>query len=85
MIKKIIPDGPRPDNSTPLTYKNNGITVIGPANTKMNISDGFEILKYRTFVAVLVHMICCLLLGYWIGVSKIKKSKPEETTKGNPL
>ena len=30
-IKKTIPEGPNPDNSTPLTYKNNGIKVIGPA------------------------------------------------------
>ena len=41
---------------------------------------GFEVLKYRTFGAVLVHMICGLLLGYWIGVSKIKKSKFKERT-----
>ena len=26
-----MPEGPRPDNSTPLTYRNKGITVIGPA------------------------------------------------------
>ena len=36
---------------------------------------GFEVLQYRTFGAVFVHMICGLLLGYWIGVSKIKKLK----------
>tara|TARA_R100001509_G_C4864299_1_gene214516 strand:- start:731 stop:1519 length:789 start_codon:yes stop_codon:yes gene_type:complete len=41
---------------------------------------GFEVLKYRTFGAVLVHMICGLLLGYWIGMSKIKKSKFKERT-----
>ena len=31
-MKKTIPDGPRPDSSIPLTYKNSGIKVIGPAN-----------------------------------------------------
>ena len=37
--------GPKPQSSTPLTYKNNGITVIGPANIKININDGFDTSK----------------------------------------
>ena len=41
---------------------------------------GFGVLKYRTFGAMLVHMICGLLLGYWVGMSKIKKSKFKERT-----
>jgi len=36
---------------------------------------GFEVLQARTFGAVFVHMICGMLLGYWVGASKIKKSK----------
>ena len=44
-MKKIIPDGPNPDNSTPLMYKNNGITVIGPAKNNKAIKDGFEKVK----------------------------------------
>jgi RsiW-degrading membrane proteinase PrsW (M82 family) len=36
---------------------------------------GFEVLQTRTFGAVFVHMICGMLLGYWVGASKIKKSK----------
>jgi len=36
---------------------------------------GFWVLKARTFGSVFVHMICGMLFGYWIGVSKIKKSK----------
>ena len=34
VIKKSIPEGPNPDNKTPLMKKNNGITVIGPAIVK---------------------------------------------------
>ena len=40
-MKKIIPDGPSPENST-LTYKKSGITVIGPAKNNKNIKDGLE-------------------------------------------
>lgn len=36
---------------------------------------GPYVLKFRTFGAVFVHMICGLLFGYWLGMSKIKKSK----------
>mgnify|MGYP001042021934 CR=1 FL=1 len=36
---------------------------------------GFEVLQTRTFGAVFVHMICGMLVGYWVGASKIKKSK----------
>tara|TARA_R110000824_G_scaffold332156_1_gene518777 strand:+ start:227 stop:973 length:747 start_codon:yes stop_codon:yes gene_type:complete len=36
---------------------------------------GFEVLRARTFGAVFVHMVCGMLFGYWIGASKIKKSK----------
>ena len=35
VIKNNIPDGPNPARWTPLTKKNNGITVIGPANVKI--------------------------------------------------
>ena len=35
VIKNNIPDGPSPARPTPLTKKNNGITVIGPANTSI--------------------------------------------------
>ena len=37
-----MPAGPNPLSSTPRTYKNNGITVIGPANNIINntIIDG---------------------------------------------
>ena len=40
-----MPVGPKPINSTPLTYKNNGITVIGPARIKNKLNPGFEKLK----------------------------------------
>ena len=40
-----MPVGPKPINSTPLTYKNNGITVIGPAKIKNKLNPGFEKLK----------------------------------------
>ena len=33
--KKIILAGPSPDSSDPLTNKNKGITVIGPAKIKI--------------------------------------------------
>ena len=33
-IKKIILAGPNPDNSEPLTNRNKGITVMGPAKIK---------------------------------------------------
>ena len=36
---------------------------------------GFEVLQTRTFGAVFVHMICGMLVGYWVGASKIRKSK----------
>ena len=36
---------------------------------------GMYVLKFRTFGAVLVHMICGMLFGYWLGIGKIKKSK----------
>ena len=32
-------------SSTPLTYKNKGITVIGPANIKNKLNPGFDKLK----------------------------------------
>ena len=50
-MKKIIPEGPRPDNSTPLTYKNKGITVIGPAKNNKNINDGFD--KEKKFILLI--------------------------------
>ena len=37
-----MPVGPNPHNSTPLTYKKSGITVIGPANNNKSINEGFE-------------------------------------------
>ena len=37
--------GPSPHSSTPLTYKNNGITVIGPAKKINNIIGGSDNLK----------------------------------------
>ena len=36
MIKKIIPEAPRPAKSTPLKNRNKGITVIGPARNSQN-------------------------------------------------
>ena len=36
VIKNNIPEGPNPDNNTPLTKKKRGITVIGPASVKTN-------------------------------------------------
>lgn len=36
---------------------------------------GYWVLKFRIFGALFVHMICGMLFGYWIGISKIKKSK----------
>ena len=47
VIKKIIPDGPKPDNSTPFTYKNKGITVIGPVRKIKAIKDGLD--KEKSF------------------------------------
>ena len=43
-----MPDGPKPACSTPFIYKNNGITVIGPAKKSKNINEGFE--KAKSFV-----------------------------------
>ena len=40
VIKNNIPEGPNPARCTPLTKKNNGITVIGPAIVK--IKDNFN-------------------------------------------
>ena len=40
-----MPVAPRPHNSTPRTYKNKGITVIGPAKKMNNIIGGSESLK----------------------------------------
>ena len=48
---------------------------IGYVNTY-----GIEVLKFRTFGAVLVHMICGMLFGYWIGLGKIKRYKYETKT-----
>ena len=39
VMKNSIPEGPNPARCTPLTKKNNGITVIGPARVK--IKDNF--------------------------------------------
>ncbi len=36
---------------------------------------GFEVLLVRDFGSVFVHMICGLLFGYWLGMSKISKRK----------
>ena len=53
VIKKIIPEGPSPDNSTPLIYINKGITVIGPAKNSQNIILGFEIVKsFKLFLKI---------------------------------
>ena len=40
-----MPVGPNPHSSTPLTYKNSGITVIGPANSNKSIIEGLEKVK----------------------------------------
>ena len=40
-----MPVGPSPIISTPFTYRNNGITVIGPAKMRNKLSPGFSILK----------------------------------------
>ena len=40
-----MPVGPNPHNSTPRTYKNNGITVMGPAHINKSIIGGFEKVK----------------------------------------
>ena len=37
-----MPVGPSPISSTPLTYKNKGITVIGPANSKYRLKPGLS-------------------------------------------
>ena len=42
VMQNIIPEGPSPDSSTPLTYKNSGITVMGPANKMISIKLIFE-------------------------------------------
>ena len=55
MIKKIIPDGPRPDNSTPLTYKNKGIKVIGPAKIIKSVRLMFVKLKSLLFVLIIKY------------------------------
>ena len=36
---------------------------------------GIWVLKFRTFGAVFVHMICGMLFGYWIGIGKIRRYK----------
>ena len=43
--------GPRPHSSTPLTYRNRGMTVIGPANINININEGsFKLKIFRLFL-----------------------------------
>ena len=54
VIKNNIPEGPNPARWTPLTKKNNGITVIGPANIKINIKDGLEISKSLKLLIVII-------------------------------
>ena len=43
-----MPVGPRPDNSTHLTYRNRGITVMGPARINKGINDRFD--KEKSFM-----------------------------------
>ena len=43
-----MPVAPSPISSTPLTYKNKGITVIGPAKIRNKLKPGFEKLKSFT-------------------------------------
>ena len=45
LYKKSFLWGPKPINSTPLTYRNKGITVIGPARIKNKLNPGFDKLK----------------------------------------
>ena len=40
-----MPVGPNPHSSTPRTYRNNGITVIGPANINKSIIGGLAKVK----------------------------------------
>jgi RsiW-degrading membrane proteinase PrsW (M82 family) len=35
---------------------------------------GIQVMEYRALGATAVHMICGLLFGYWLGMSKIKRS-----------
>ena len=50
-----MPVGPRPLNSTPRTYKNNGITVIGPANNINNDNPG--LLNEKSLKPFLINKI----------------------------
>ena len=45
VMQNIIPVGPRPISSTPLTYKNKGITVIGPAKIRNKLNLALDKLK----------------------------------------
>ena len=46
---------------------------------------GFEVLIIRNLGPVFVHMICGLLLGYWVGIRKIKKQPLQKTISSNYL
>ena len=54
VIQKIIPAGPNPDSLTPFTYRNKGITVMGPANIKIIIKVGFETSKSLKLFFVII-------------------------------
>jgi RsiW-degrading membrane proteinase PrsW (M82 family) len=66
-------------NLHPITYMFYfGMIGLGFAmveNLSYVVRYGVYVLKFRTFGAVFVHMICGMLFGYWLGISKIKKSK----------
>ena len=72
MIKKIIPDAPNPDNSTPLTYKNNGIKVIGPASMINNARLIFVRLKSLLFVSIIKYNATAIKGS----INKLSMSKP---------
>ena len=60
-MKKTIPDGPSPDSSTPHTYKNNGIKVIGPANIIKLARLRFCKLKSLLFVVIIKYSVTIII------------------------
>ena len=53
-IKNTILAGPRADSSEPLTKRNKGITVIGPA--KISINDKFIFVKEKLISVVMLKL-----------------------------
>ena len=67
-----MPDAPNHDNSTPLTYKNNGIKVIGPASMINNARLIFDRLKSLLFVLIIKYNVIKIIGS----INKLSISNP---------